>query len=218
MRRLLVSLIVITAIIATATVPSDAAIKRVASRYNMLNFYGGYAVPVGEYDHIGPLAIEYDINQLATLNADSIYNPTYYLGVDYGTLYSRHVLYMIGFRFTEHSIKDWIMDQGEFNLRQYDIELNANFLFLDLVESPWSPYVGAGVQGGFTTYSVRGFDNDSQLKVAFSLNFGFDLKLMQTSKNKSFVTLASMNNYNLLGTDNRPQYLNLGVGLRYYFR
>ncbi len=215
MRRLLVTLIVITAIIAISTIHSEAAIKRVASRYNMLNFYGGYAIPHGEYDESG--LVFFIPNKI---DGDSLYDASLYLGVDYGTIYDHHILYLIGFRFTEHNVKDWIFDEigFEYNLRQYDIELNANYLFLDLVESPWSPYVGAGVQGGFTTYSVRGFDNDSKLKVAFSLNFGFDLKLMQTSKNKSFVTLASMNNYNLLGTDNRPQYLNLGVGLRYYFR
>ncbi len=218
MRKLIVIFIVIAAIISSVASSSDAAIKRVASRYNMLNIYGGYADPHGEYDHVGPIPIELSINQLATLDADSIYNPTYFLGIDYGTLYSRHVLYMIGFRFTEHNIQDWILDQGEFKLRQYDIEFNANYYLLDLVEDPWSPYVGAGVQGGFTSYSQRGFDNDSELKFAFSLNLGFDLKLFQAPKKRSYVTLASMNNYNLVASDNRPKYLNIGVGLRYFFR
>ena len=90
MRRLLVTLIVITAIIAISTIHSEAAIKRVASRYNMLNFYGGYAIPHGEYDEVG-LALFAPYN----LDADSAFNASYFLGVDYGTLYSKNILYTV---------------------------------------------------------------------------------------------------------------------------
>lgn len=220
MKRIIITLLVVTAIIATATSSSDATIKRVASRYNIMNFYGGYADPHGEYDQSGLVYFEDNQDNPYDIKGDSLYNPTYYLGIDYGTLYGRHILYMIGFRFTEHSAKDWLFDEinFEYKLRQYDIEFNANYYLLDLVESPWSPYIGAGVQSGFTTYSVKGFDNDSQLKFAFSLNLGFDIKLFQAPNKRSYVTLASMNNYNLLASDNRPKYLNVGLGLRYFFR
>jgi len=220
MRKLFVTFIVMIATISSVASSSDAAIKRVASRYNMLNFYSGYADPHGEYDQSGMVSFVDYQGRPSDIAGDSLYDATYYLGFDYGTLYSRHVLYMIGFRFTEHNVKDWIFDEigDEYKLRQYDIEFNANYYLLDLLEFPWSPYVGAGVQGGFTSYSQRGFDNDSELKFAFSLNLGFDLKLFQAPKKRSYVTLASMNNYNLLASDNRPKYLNIGVGLRYFFR
>jgi len=220
MRKVFITLLVLAGIIAAAYTPADAAIKRVASRYNMLNIYGGYATPVGEYNSSG-LVDFVDIDRRPVdIKGDSLYDASFFLGIDYATLYGRHMLYMVGFRFTEHNVKDWIFAEigEEYNLRQYDVELNANYLFLDLVESPWSPYVGAGVQAGFTTYSQEGFQNDSQLKFTFSVNFGLDFKLIQAPKNKSFVTLSSMNNYNLLASDDRPKYLNLGFGLKYYFR
>jgi outer membrane protein W len=115
-------------------------------------------------------------------------------------------------------VKEWLEKAyGEkINFRQYDIELNANYYFLDLTSTVFSPYTGAGVQAGFTSFSPEGFEDESEIKVAGSLNFGADLKLFDNGR--SFLTVASMNNYNLLASDNRPKYLNLGFALRYFFR
>ncbi len=220
MLRKFIILIGLFAIITIASTSTDAAIRRVAARYNVLNIYGGYAEPHGEYSESGLVYFVDSLNRPRYIDADSLYDPTYYLGIDYGTMYGHHFLYLIGFRFTEHNVQKWVFDEvGKYNLRQYDIEFNANYYFLDLLESVWSPYVGAGAQAGFTVYSVKGtVSNDSKLKVAFSANFGFDVKILQTAKKKSFVTISSMNSLNMVATDNRQKYLNLGVGLRYFFR
>ncbi|RKX29666.1 MAG: hypothetical protein DRP47_01100 [Candidatus Zixiibacteriota bacterium] len=211
----------ITAMFLMAIVPqTEARISKVERRYNLINVYGGYATPHGEYDNVGLIEfVDQYGNAVINIPGDSLFDPTWFVGFDYGTLYNRHILCMIGFRYTEHNVQDWLISSvGKFNYRQYDIELNANYMLLDLTKNIISPYAGAGVQAGFTSYSEEGFDDDSQIKLACSINFGADLKIYQNKKGRSFVTISSMNNYNFWGTEDRPMYLNWGAALRYYFR
>lgn len=201
---------------------SEARIVKVERRYNMLNIYGGYATAHGEYDWVGLIDVGIETSQgdiLDIVEAGDLFDPTWFVGFDYGTIYNHHLLCMIGFRYTEHNPQDWLVRSvGKFNYRQYDIELNANYMLFDLTKNFASPYVGAGVQAGFTSYSEEGFDDDSRMKLACSINFGADLKIYQNPDGRSFVTISSMNNYNFWGTEDRPMYLNLGAALRYYFR
>ena len=127
---------------------------------------------------------------------------------------------MLGFRFTDHNVKDIFAEipAQDITYRQYDLEFNVNYLLNNLARTFWSPYVGIGAQAGFTSLSEKGADDQSDLKFALSLNFGVDFKIWGEPKNRSFVTLSSINSLNFLGSDNRPQYLNIGGGLRYYFR
>ncbi len=221
MRRIVLLLFVITAILAVSHGPAQARISKVARKYNVFQIYGTYATPHGSYDQLGSVPLTSYMGALRQLDADLFLNGTYSLGVDYGTLYNRHILATIGFHFTEHNVQDHIELRVDgvlvrYNYYQYDIEFNMNYYMLDLANSFWSPYLGAGVQAGLTSLSVKRFDNESDIKFAASVNFGADLKIF--GNKKGFVTLASMNNYNLFGSDNRPQYLNIGMALRYFFR
>lgn len=203
----------------TVAVDATAAIKRVAARYNVLNFYGGYATPHGEYHELGALPFLDQNDQLVTFDADLLLDGTYFLGADYGTLYSRYFLVLIGFRYTDHNVNRSLFanaDNLEFN--QYDLEFNLNFYPLDLAKSIASPYVGGGLAAGVITKEDPGYETESEIKVAFSLNFGADLKIFESPSGRSFVTLSSMNNYNLLASEDRPKYLNIGAALRYWFR
>ncbi|MBU8932706.1 MAG: hypothetical protein KOO62_01745 [candidate division Zixibacteria bacterium] len=222
MSRFILAGMLVLILLLTVAPQTEGGIAKSPRKYNMLNFYGGYAEPHGEYDWVGLIDVGIQNSQgeiLDNVDAESVFDPTWYVGFDYGTLYNRHMLIMIGFRFTEHNAQDWIREQvARFTYRQYDIEFNANYMLFDLSRKIASPYVGAGVQAGFTSYAEEGYDDDSQLKVAVSLNFGADLKIYQAPQSRSFVTISSMNNYNLWGSKDRPQYLNLGAALRYYFR
>ena len=221
MLRIIRPTVVLLALVFAVSSFAEAGIKRVARRWNVIDFYGGYARPHGEYGAMGDLPFTDQSGHPINLRADEWLDETYFLGFDYGTLYKAHLMYMIGFRFTDHNVKDVFRDipQKDIRYRQYDLEFNANYMFNDLSKLFWSPYVGVGAQAGFTSFSIKGAGNDeSQLKFALSLNFGVDFKIWTAPKGRSFVTLSSINNLNFLGSDDRPVYLNIGGGLRYYFR
>ena len=219
MSRFVVAGMFVLILVLSVAPQTEGGISKVGRKYNMLNFYGGYAEPHGEVGYVGLIELQDGLGNPISMEAGSVLDPTWFAGFDYGTLYNRHTLIMIGFRFTEHNAQDWITSQvSRFTYRQYDVEFNANYMLLDLNRNIASPYVGAGVQAGFTSYAEERLDDDSQLKVAVSLNFGADLKVYQDPKSHSFVTISSMNNYNLWGSTDRPKYLNLGAALRYYFR
>ncbi len=212
--------VVLLALVFAVSSIAEARIQRVAKRYYVVDFYAGYAAPHGEYDRMGD--VPFEVSYLpVTLSADQWLDNTYFLGFDYGALYRDHLLLMIGFRFTNHNVKDVFVRIPEQDIayRQYDLELNFNYMFNDLSKLIWSPYVGIGSQAGFTSLSIKGADNNqSDFKFALSLNFGVDFKVWGGPQSRSFVTLSSINNLNFLGSDNRPQYLNIGGGLKYYFR
>ncbi len=218
MFRLKLLVMTVTALACLMVSPADARITRVAAQYNLVNFYGGYATPHGEYDEVGLIRFVDELDRPVELDADSLFEETFFLGLDYGTLYRKHFLFLIGFRYTQHSVKEWLERSygEEIGFHQYDIELNANYMFVDLANTPISPNIGAGVQAGFTSFAPKGFDNESEINLALSVNAGLDLKVYEGPR--SFVTLASMNDFNLLASDDRPKYLNLGLALRYYFR
>lgn len=219
MKRTLCIALLALLLAGTVAVDATAAIKRVAARYNVLNFYGGYATPHGEYGQVGFITFVDELDRPVEEDADQLFDGTYYFGVDYGTLYSRYALVLIGFRYTEHNVQDYLREAfEEFDYRQYDVELNLNFYPLDMRSSFASPYAGAGVQAGLLSTSVPGYDDESEIKVAFSLNFGADLKIFESPSGRSFVTLSSMNNYNLFASEDRPKYLNVGAAVRYWFR
>ena len=199
---------------------SEGRIARVARKYHMLDFYAGYATPHGKYEKIGDAVFVDQNSRPISLDADEWLDQTYFFGFDYGTLYSAHWLAMLGFRFTDHNVMDIFQDipADDITYRQYDVELNLNYMFNDLGSLFWSPYVGLGTQAGFTSLAEKGSDDQSNLNVALSLNFGVDVKIWGSPENRSFVTLSSINNFNLVGSGNRPNYFNIGAGLKYYFR
>ncbi len=221
MSRTIRPTVVLLALVFAAGSPSEAAIKRVAKRYNVIDFYGGYARPHGDYKRMGDLPFTDQSGYPIELSADEWLDDTYFFGFDYGRVYKAHLMYSLGFRFTKHRVMDVFESPPakDIRYRQYDLEFNTNYMFNDLSKFFWSPYVGVGAQAGFTSFSIKGADNDeSQLKFAFSLNLGVDFKIWAEPKGRSFVTLSSINNLNIVGSDDRPIYLNIGGGLRYYFR
>ena len=144
------------------------------------------------------------------------------------------MLYQVGFRYTNHNFVDSLVlvDTNEveevittvtyyfkdINYRQYDFDFNVNYLFNDLNVKDWSPYLGVGVQAGFTSKSMKGYDSENEIEMALNLNYGLDVKIWKQALNRGFLALSSSNSVNLLATDDRPKYFNFGLSLKYYFR
>ena len=214
------------AILLICIISSDAfGISRVARRLNLLEVYGGVGVPSGEYD--GLPNIPFVINsRRVDVKADDIYGSAFHLGVTYGQLRNRHILVSVGFQFTENAIEDTIplpLDTililpDDFKIRQYDLTLNLNYFFLDLNEQPWSPYFGIGLQAGIASLTFRDFTTENEFNTSIGFNFGADLRLWQEAGGRSTVTLSSINTWNFVTSNDRPAYLQIGGGIRYWFR
>ncbi len=220
-------ILVIGLVIAAAS--SSWAIQRVAPRLNVIEIYGGYAMPYGEYDGTVCDDFIYEGRKLKT-DADNIYDDGFSFGMSYGRVLNTHWLVSVGLRFTQSSFKDIIVadlnadTQVGFvlpetpNARQYDVDLNCNYMFNDLNNAFWSPYLGLGVNAGVSEASFEGYNNEHEASIALSCNFGLDLKVWSASDNRSFVTVGSFNTWNIIGSGDRPSYLHLGGGIKYYFR
>jgi len=215
-----------TAILLICIISSDAlGISRVARRLNLLEVYGGVGIPSGEYG--GLPDIPFVINSRnVDVKADDIYGSAFHFGVAYGQLKNRHFLVSVGFQFTNHAVEDTIplkldtiliLPDG-LKIRQYDLTLNLNYFFLDLNEQSWSPYFGVGFQAGIASISFNDFPTENEFGTSIGFNFGADLRLWQEAGERSTVTLSSINTWNFVTSNDRPAYLQIGGGIRYWFR
>lgn len=215
---------------------TSQAITRVARKLYMIDIFSGYGSPVGNYDGIPGDDWYYD-NSLHEFPADQVYDGSFHIGVDYGQLWANHFLMSVGFRYTHHNLKDTIGNaldafyyDAKHKLNQYDLDLNLNCLVTDIYETIAAPYFGIGLHGGITNVSADGIivsgdggdivgsASQNELTFAMSVNFGAELKIFTAPSRKSFVTLASVNSWDFVGTSNRPRYLNIGGAIKYYFR
>ena len=219
--------IIATIVILILTASQVAALGRVARRYNVLDFYSGTSSPVGKYDNIAGF---YDIvdgnGRPVEVDADNIYKPTFHLGLNYGQLRNDKMLVTVGFRYTSVAQQEGMAliflsgdgPSAEAKLRQFDLDFNFNYMFLNIVQRSFAPYVGVGFRAGFTSARAKGFESESRLNTVLAGNFGAELKLWENAKKRAFLTVASVNSYDLFSTGDRPKYFNLGAALKYYFR
>jgi len=216
--------VVLAVVMLIGTVSSEA-IERVPGKLYVFDIYGGYAQPTGSYDGLADIDFRVN-NQLVDVDASDLYDGTFFVGFNVGGVWRNHWQTAVGFRYTDHKVSDTIplpfdtilVLRNDINFRQYDIDVNFNYMVNDLRQSFWTPYVGTGFHVGVSSISVEGFDSENDLAFAMSLNFGAEVKLFTSSSGKLFMTLASMNNWNFLGTNDRPKYLHIGGGIRYYMK
>jgi len=207
-----------------------AGIERTAKRWYMIDLYGGTSMPHGEYEGIGGTTFITGTGGVLKIGADYLYDDGTHFGVDYGVMRTRTLL-ALGFRFTDIQYKDLVILPGyepflpfgaygpiTVNLTQWDFDFTVHHFLADLSSHSAAPYVGIGAQVGATSKTATGFNSVNRSTFALSLDFGADVKISSGEGGRSFVTLSSVNSYQFVGTGDRPKYLNVGVGLKYFFR
>lgn len=199
--------------------PTQGAIVRVARRYSVMDFYGSSSSPVGKYDNIGGMIYFVDgLGRPVEIDGDEIYDPTYQLGLSYGQVTSNQMLLKIGFRYTKIEVSGNDPLFSFVSLHQYDLDVNFNYLLMNIIEKSFAPYVGVGLRAGFTNAEASGFSSTARFNTVLAANAGVELKVWEDANKRSFVTLASVNSYDLYASGDRPKYLNIGAAIKYYFR
>ena len=223
---------------------TNAGLVKVPKRYNVIDFIGGYSLPVGKYDGLaGFVDFENQAGRPVDIDADRLYDPSYHFGFNYGQIRNNHILFSVGFRFThiDHislaaaTVEDLApdMEPGDAltisgyqmffepkkpSVNMYDLDFNLNYLFSNVTEFPVAPYAGVGVTGGLTAATAKGYDSESRIEVLARVNFGLEFKFWQAASKRSFLTVASINSYDFVASGDRPRHLYLGGALKYYFR
>jgi len=200
-------------------------ISRVARRMNMLEIYGGVGSINGEYDGLPNIPFVIN-NRRVDVKGSDIYGSSYHVGITYGQLRNRHFLVSLGFQFTDHGINDTIplpldtilLLPSGLDLKQYDVSINLNYLFFDLGQSSWTPYFGFGLQAGIASMTFDDFATENEANYTLGFNFGADVKVWSEGNGRSAVTLSSVNTWNLVASNDRPRYLQIGGGIKYWFR
>ncbi|MEK7774716.1 MAG: hypothetical protein AAB305_02380 [Candidatus Zixiibacteriota bacterium] len=217
-------LVLLVFLVSLLSETSTAGIERTAKRWYMIDIYGGTSMAHGEYEGLAGDPILQDTNFVA--QEDSLYEDAFHLGISYAVLRSNFLM-GVGFRFTDIKYKDTIYG-GEVdvilfpslnaNMTQWDFDIYLHYYPVDLSKQSISPYFGFGIQPGLTSITARGHKSTNVATFALSLDFGGDVKIFSGEGGRSFVTLASVNSYQFVGTNDRPKYLNVGMGLKYFFR
>lgn len=215
---------IIAVALALLPIENVNAITRVAKTVRFLEFYAGISSPVGSRNGFPGDGSAFPTSE--KVNSSDIYDNSFHFGISYGQIYRSNLLGSIGFRFTKHEFLDTIKISdtlsliliGDPSLSQFDLDFSINYLILDFDNSSFVPYVGAGIQAGILVISEKGFESRRETMLGLSVNFGADLKLSSAKNGTPMWTLVSINSYNLYGFNEKPNYLNIGLGLRYYFR
>jgi len=218
-------LVLVAGALVLLSVANVSAITRTTRTLNFVEFYAGSSMPQGTYTGLPDFNFIIN-NRLVDVDAEDVYDNTFHLGLGYGQLRGSHLLFSLGFKYTKHDVKNIIpisidtvvLVDSSTNYNQFDLEFNLNYMITDITKSPFAPYVGVGVQAGLLSISGGGFQSQNEVMLGLRLNFGGDLKIWSAKDGTSLLTLSSLNSYDFYGSNQKPKYLNLGVGFRYYFR
>lgn len=223
MRRLIQSGATALAVILLCSAIADAAIYRTSKRYQVFTVEGGFANPIGEYGTLTPYQGFVDpFGRPVDIKADELYNNSGFFGLSYGWLVNDHGFASVGFRYTPISVDsywegEYLADYGEvFDLDQFDITFDLNYYLANPMKSGFSPYAGLGFTGGLTSLSSDTYEAENDVTFSLGLNFGADF-VVWSGGNDRAVALSSINSLQLLASDIRPKYLQIGLGLKFFF-
>jgi len=205
-----------------AVVPTEA-VTRVAKKLNFLEIGAGYASPVGKYDNFN------SFNFMNEANADRVFDPSFSIGVSIGQLRNRWLV-SLGAVYTKVNQLDTFV-VGDYlyyfgpegglvvpDFHQFDLRLNVNYQFTDLTSMNFAPYAGIGLAAGMISMTASGYASEYDINSLLSANFGVEFKLWSSADKRKFITLASVNSYDLLSSGYRPRNLNIGGAIKVYAR
>lgn len=208
---------------------SAEAVTKVGKRFNMFEVGGGRTTPIGSYDHIGIISFVDESGMTRNLDADQVFDPSYSIHAAFGQLRSR-VAASVGIVYTKvNQLDTFLVSENLYyfgpegapvtpKFEQVDLRLNCNYHLLDLSASNFSPYVGVGAAVGMISQSAPGYVTEYDLNTLVSVNFGAEFKVWSSVDKRTFLTLASVNSYDLLSSGYRPRFLNIGGAIRFYGR
>ena len=82
----------------------------------------------------------------------------------------------------------------------------------------FTPYVGLVAAVGMIAQSAEGYETEYEVNSLLSANFGAEFKLWSSPDKRKFLTLASVNSFDLLSSGYRPRNLNIGGAIKFYGR
>jgi len=217
------------ALIMAAATPAGA-IQRVAAKFGIVEARFGYAMPLGEYDGLPGLDFIFDESELVAFDAERVYEDGYAFGLSYGQALGGHWRASVGFDYARNKVKNPIIQRiGDYqysiedlpnNLSndQYDLAFRTAYAFTDLNQLGWSPFLGLGALAGLSSSRSPGYPANSEFDFGMSLDFGLDVKLWQGSDGRTFAALSSINSWNFVTTGERVSHLQIGGGLKYFFK
>ncbi len=204
----------------TLAAADSFAISRTSRSLNYLQVFGSYNSPMGEVEFFN--LPDYNGN----FDADDVYESGGSFGIGLGQVRAGRMHWGLDFRYTKHELQDVVENNDVvvtgiegLGISNYDLDLSINYYLSDMAQIGFSPFVGLGVTAGIMSagYDNDDFDNETEMKALAGLNFGFDFRLAQNADG-SQISLVSLNRYDIMASDERPRYLNLGLALRYYVR
>lgn len=212
-----------------AVVPTEA-VTRVAKKLNFLEIGAGYASPLGKYDHISIIDFADEMGVVRDLEANRVFDPSFSVGISVGQLRNRWLV-SLGAIYTKINQLDSFLVSPSFyhefavgemrvipKFDQFDFRLNVNYMLGDITASDLSPYAGLGAAAGIVSRRIAGTETDYDVNTLLSANFGVEFKLWSSADKRKFVTLASVNSYDLLSSGYRPRNLNIGGAIKVYAR
>jgi len=205
------------------------ALERVPAKFSYLEVRFSYAMPLGAYDGLPGFDFDFGEDGLIEFDADRVYDDGFGFGLTYGQLFGANWRTSAGFDYANNKIKNPIIQQSgiyeyrigftdDLTYQQYDLAVHTSYSPLGLVQSTWSPYFGLGGAIGMASATASGYESDYEFNLAFSLDFGLDAKLWTAPDDRSFLTLASINSWNFAASGDRVKHLQIGGGLRYFFK
>lgn len=192
------------------------ALTRVPGSITMIDFHTGWSSPFGSYSGIGPQPLD----EAFSVPASDLYDPTFHFGVNVGQLSASRMYFGLGLQYTKIDIdeKNFTITPSDMTFHQWDFNVDMNFYPVSPQFESVTPYVGPGLSFGLTTQRAPGYRSQSQFNLGLNANFGVDVKIWQAPDKRSLITLSSINSWTVVSGGNRPRYLNIGGGLRYFFR
>jgi len=214
----------LTLIIAAAT-PAHA-IQRVAPKFGIVEVRFGYAMPLGT--HTGTFVDDFVYeDRLYEANAKDVYKEGVVLGVAFGQTSTRNLTLGIGFQYVAHDFEDTaVSNDGTVGFyqdetptyRQFDLQISARYSPFDIRSVPIAPYAGVSISPGLGKADFRSFQDEYQITLSTSLDFGADFRIWSAPDGRSFLCLSSINSWDFYGSGDRVRHLQIGGGIKYFFK
>lgn len=215
--RLIAPTLLVVAGLLAYTSPSDAVVRS-ARQTGYVEFTIGGSSPFSEYDRLGSFDFVDNNDRPVFVDGRDVFDPTYTLGFAVGGLVNDQYTLGIGFKYTRAELDRFTASRIDDNFRYhlYELTLDMNLYLLPHSKATIAPYVGAGVGLGAFAESAPGLDTQADLVGDFHLNFGADFALVNEASTGGRLTISSINSLTIGTLNDRPKYLTIGAGLRYF--